>query len=196
MPRFLALGDSYTIGEGVPEADRWPNQLVRRLGAEGIRLGAAEVVAVTGWTTADLAAGVEAAAPEGPFDLVTLLIGVNDQYDGVGLGDYRLRVADLLNRAVAFAGGEPGRALAVSIPDWSVTPFAEARDRDEIARQIDAFNAAFRTEAEARGIRWVDITPLTRTKGRRVVDDGLHPNAEAYAAWVDLILPDARSALA
>lgn len=189
-PRVLALGDSYTIGEGVAEADRWPNVVAARLG-----LAAPEVVAVTGWTTDELAAGIDAAGPRGPFDLVTLLIGVNNQYRGRDLRAYRTEVAALLDRAVAFAGGEGGRVVAVSIPDWGVTPFAEGRDRAEVASEIDAFNAAFRAEAEARGARWVDITPLSRTQGRLVGPDGLHPTAAAYAAWADRIEPAARAAL-
>ena len=195
-PRFLALGDSYTIGEGVSEADRWPNQLVDRLGAEGVRLGSPEIVAVTGWTTDELAAGIEVADPKGPFALVTLLIGVNNQYRGGDLGAYRAEVGALLDRAIAFAGGEAARVVGVSIPDWGVTPFAEGRDRNEVAAEIDAFNAAFRAEAGARGAHWVDVTPLSRTQGRLVVEDGLHPDAEAYAAWVGLIEPEARAALA
>ena len=189
-PRFLALGDSYTIGEGVDAADRWPSVLAARL-----RLGEPEIVAVTGWTTDELAAGIDAAAPRAPYDLVTLLIGVNNQYRDRGLDAYRTEVGALLDRAVTFAGGEPGRVVAVSIPDWGVTPFAEGRDRDRVARQIDAFNAAFRAEATARGTQWVDVTPLSRTQGRLVVSDDLHPNAEAYAAWADLIGPVARRAL-
>lgn len=194
--RYLALGDSYTVGEGVAETDRWPVQLAARLRADGLRLGAPEIVAVTGWTTDELAAGVDAADPQGPFALVTLLIGVNDQYRGRGLDAYRVEVGALLDRAVGFAGGEARRVVAVSIPDWGVTPFAGGRERAEIASQIDAFNATFRAEAEARGARWVDVTPLSRTQDRLVVDDGLHPNAEAYAAWTERIGPAARAALA
>ena len=189
-PRYLALGDSYTVGEGVAEGGRWPDRLADRLG-----LVAPEVVAVTGWTTDELAAGIEAARPRGPYALVTLLIGVNDQYRGRDVAAFRPEAGALLDRAVAFAGGEAGRVVAVSIPDWGVTPFAEGRDRAEIARQIDAYNAAFRAEAEARSARWADVTPLSRTQGRLVVGDGLHPTAEAYAAWADRIEPAARAAL-
>lgn len=194
--RYLALGDSYTIGEGVAPDDRWPAVLAERLRADGFDLAPPQIVARTGWTTDELDAGIDAAAPSGTFELVTLLIGVNNQYRGRPLDAYRQQVADLLQRAVGFAGGEPGRVVAVSIPDWGVTPFAAGRDRDQIAREIDAFNAVAEAEARRIGARWVDVTPLSRTQGALTVGDGLHPNAEAYRGWVDLIEPAAQAALA
>lgn len=194
-PRFLALGDSYTIGEGVAPAEGWPGQLAARLRQSGVAIGEPETIAVTGWTTDELDAGIDAAAPEGPFDLVTLLIGVNNQYRGYPLDSYRADVRALLARAVGFAGGDASRVVAVSFPDWGVTPFAADRDRGQIAAEVDAFNAAARAEAEAAGAAWVDIADLSRTQGALVVDDRLHPSAEAYAGWVARILPAAREAL-
>jgi lysophospholipase L1-like esterase len=205
--RYLALGDSYTIGEGVAPADRWPHLLAAALRAEGVPLQDPAIVAVTGWTTDELAAGLDAAEVDdpargaegrvaGPYDLVTLLIGVNNQYRGRDLANYRTEFRALLVRAVAFAGGEAGRVVVLSIPDWGVTPFARDRDRAQIAEAIDAFNAAAREEARAAGARWVDVTPVSRTQGARVVDDGLHPDGAAYAAWTALALPEARAALA
>lgn len=191
-PRVLALGDSYTIGEGVAPADRWPAQLAARLGA-----ATPEIVAVTGWTTDELDAGIDAADPQGPYDLVTLLIGVNNQYRGTSLEGYRTEYRALVGRAVGFAGGDPSRVVAVSFPDWGVTPFAsnDRRPTDQLATEVDAFNAVAREEAEAAGVAWVDITPLSRTQGGLVVADGLHPSGEAYAGWVEAILPAARRAL-
>ena len=196
--RVLALGDSYTVGEGVPAGDRWPDQLAGRLRQSGLAVAPPDVVAVTGWTTDELAAGIDEAGPAGPYDVVTLLIGVNDQYRGLGVSGYRERVGALLDRAVAFAGGRPGRVVAVSFPDWGVTPFgaADARGPARIAREVDAFNAAAQAEAERRGVAWVDVTALSRRQGDRVVGDGLHPDAAAYAAWTDRIEPAARRALA
>ena len=204
--RTLALGDSYTIGEGVAPADRWPEQLAARLrqpagdGAAGSELEVAEpqVVAQTGWTVAELAAGIDEVRPRGPFDLVTLLIGVNDQYRGARAGAYRAEFESMLDRAVAFADGEPGRVVVVSIPDWGVTPFgaADARGPARIAGEVDAFNAAAREAAAARGAAWVDVTGVSRTQGDRVVADGLHPDARAYASWTDRIEPAVRAALA
>ena len=190
--RVLALGDSYTIGEGVAPADRWPVQLAARLGAV-----APEIVAVTGWTTDELDAGIDAADPQGTYDLVMLLIGVNNQYRGTSLEGYRTEYRALLGRAIGFAGGDPSRVVAVSFPDWGVTPFASSdrRTPDQLAAEVDAFNAVAREEAEAAGVAWVDIAPLSRTQGALVADDGLHPSAEAYAAWVERVLPAAREAL-
>ena len=193
--RFLALGDSYTAGEGVAPGDRWPDALAARLRADGIRLAPPEVVASTGWTTDELDAGIDEARPQGPYALVTLLIGVNDQYRGRPLDAYRRAFYGLLGRAIAFAGGAPSRVVAVSIPDWSVTPFAADRDRARIAREVDAFNAAARADAAGAGAHWADVTPLSRTQGAATVGDGLHPNAEAYRAWALRIEPAARAAL-
>ena len=201
--RILALGDSYTVGEGVGPAERWPEQLADRLRQpEGDRAGLAvappEIVAVTGWTVAELADGIDQARPQGPFDLVTLLVGVNDQYRGGSARAYRAEIGPMLDRAVAFAGGRPGRVVAVSIPDWGVTPFgaADARGPARIADEVDAFNAVARAQAAARGVAWVDVTRLSRQHGDRVVADGLHPDARAYATWTDRIGPAVRAALA
>ncbi|MCE5231783.1 MAG: SGNH/GDSL hydrolase family protein [Mizugakiibacter sp.] len=200
-PRFLALGDSYTIGEGVAPSGRWPAQLAARLRAEGIAVADPRIVAVTGWTTDELAAAMDAATFAPPYALVTLLIGVNNQYRGRGLDDYRGEFRALLERALALAGGEPRRTVVVSIPDWGMTPFARAQGRDAaaVAAAIDAFNAVNREEAEARGARWVDVTDLSRERGDApdmLAEDGLHPSAAQYARWTQRILPAARAALA
>ena len=206
--RFLALGDSYTIGEGVAPEARWPHQLAARLRDAGVPLEDPTIVAVTGWTTDELAAGLDAAEAEGRvhgrYALVSLLIGVNDQYRGRDAEAYRREFRALLGRAVAFAGAEASRVLVLSIPDWGVTPFAartpsgaaDGRDRAQIAREVDAFNRVNREEAARVGARYVDVTPLSRTQGAQVVDDGLHPDGAAYAAWTALALPEARAALA
>jgi hypothetical protein len=140
MFRFLALGDSYTIGEGVAAAERWPVQLAARLRGRAVDVADPEIVATTGWTTDELAAGIEEADPSGPYDLVSLLIGVNNQYRGLPVDGYREQFRDLLGVAIAFAHGDPSHVIVLSIPDWGVTPFAEGRDRAEIAKLIDAFN--------------------------------------------------------
>jgi lysophospholipase L1-like esterase len=196
--RFLALGDSYTIGEGVGAAHRWPSQLAALLRAEGLAVGAAEIVARTGWTTAELAAGIDAASPEGPYDLVSLQIGVNNQYRGLALADYRAELAALLERAIGLAGGDPGRVVVLSIPDWGITPFAASYDRPRIAAEIDAFNEVARAEAESRGAAFVDVTPLSRLAADDpglLVGDGLHPSGAMYAEWARLVLPPAIDAL-
>ncbi|MEO0556969.1 MAG: SGNH/GDSL hydrolase family protein [Bacteroidota bacterium] len=200
--RWLALGDSYTIGEGVEVSDRWPHQVADRLRADSLepKVGASqlttpEIIAVTGWTTDELAAGIASASPTGPYDVVTLLIGVNDQYRERAVADYREPFRSLLSQAIDFAGSDPSRVVVVSIPDWGVMPFAEGRDRAEIARQLDQYNALAKEEAERTGAAWVDITPLSRTQGELTAPDGLHPSGEAYRAWADLITPAVHAVL-
>lgn len=181
--RYLALGDSYTIGESVAEADRFPNQLARELG-----IAPPQIIAKTGWTTDELNAAIDAANPRGPFDLVTLLIGVNNQYRGRDAEQYRGEFAALLQRAVGFAGGDVKKVIVVSIPDWGVTPFAEGRDRAKIATEIDRYNAINREEAARAGAKYVDITPISRGNDPALVaNDGLHPSGRQYAEWVKSI---------
>ena len=194
---YTTLGDSYTIGESVPEAGRWPVQLAAALRAQGIALEDPRIIATTGWTTDELSAAMDAAEPLGRHDVVSLLVGVNNQYRGWNLGEYRVEFADLLDRAIALAGDRPGRVLVLSIPDWGVTPFGQASGRDtaEIARQLDAFNAAAADECAAREVAFVDITPVSRERGAEpgmVADDGLHPSAAMYTEWTRLALPVAR----
>jgi lysophospholipase L1-like esterase len=198
--RFLALGDSYTIGESVDPAVRWPVLLADALRAHGLAVATPQIIAETGWTTDELDAAIDRAEPQGPFDLVSLLIGVNNQYRKRSVEDYRAEFRGLLQRAVTFAGGDARRVLVLSIPDWGVTPFAADDDRtpERIGAEIDAFNAVAREEAEAMGAPFVDVTPLFRTRplsADLVVEDGLHPSGRVYAAWAEQALPVAAEAL-
>lgn len=197
---YLALGDSYTIGESVAEDGRWPMQLARALREEGIPLSDPRIIATTGWTTDELDDAITEAGPLGVFDFASLLIGVNNQYRGRDLDEYRVQFAALLWRAVGFTGNRPDRVLVLSIPDWGVTPFAtrSGRDTGAIAGEIDAFNTAAREACELRGIRYVDITGVSRERGAEptmLADDGLHPSAAMYAEWTRLALPAARAML-
>jgi lysophospholipase L1-like esterase len=196
--RFLALGDSYTIGESVGADERWPERLAALLRERGVHVGTPQIVARTGWTTDELSGGIDAADPRGPYALVTLLIGVNNQYRGRGVDEYREQFRVLLHRAIGFAGGDARRVVVVSIPDWGVTPFAEGRDRARIGREIDAFNAVNRDEATRAGAGYVDVTPESRrdaTDPSYVAADGLHPSGKMYAEWARLALPAALQAL-
>ncbi|HEX7325467.1 MAG TPA: SGNH/GDSL hydrolase family protein [Rhodanobacteraceae bacterium] len=197
--RWLALGDSYSIGEGVAPDECWPAQLAARLRAQGIDVGDPQIIATTGWTTGELAAAMDAATFAPPYALVTLLIGVNNQYRGLALDVYRAEFAALLQRAVTLAGSA-AHVVVVSIPDWGVTPFGARSGRDvaQIACEIDAFNAAACVATADAGAHWVDITGISRAPDIRgaVVDDGLHPSAAQYARWIDAILPAARAVLA
>jgi lysophospholipase L1-like esterase len=185
---YLALGDSYTIGEGVDPAGRWPMQLAAALRDIGVAVDDPRIIATTGWTTDELEAGIDAAAPQGTFAFVSLLIGVNDQYRGRSVDAYRPRFTALLQRALAFAGDRAARVLVLSIPDWGVTPYAVAsgRDRVQIGQELDAYNAAAAAICAEHDVAFVDITDLSRQWGGETVmlaDDGLHPSATMYALW-------------
>lgn len=191
---YLALGDSYTIGEGVDAAGRWPVQLAAALRASGIDLADPRILATTGWTTDELWAAMDAAEPLGTWDFVSLLIGVNNQYRGRGVDDYVGEFHRLLRRAIALAGDRVDRVLVLSIPDWGVTPFAFAsgRDREAIAADLDAYNAATRDLCVAHGVAFVDITGISRDRGgtaEMLADDDLHPSASQYARWAGAALP-------
>lgn len=199
--RYLALGDSYTIGEGVDVAGRWPVQLATALQEAGIVVDSPQIIATTGWTTDELEAGIDAAAPQGPFDLVTLLIGVNNQYRGRSVEDYRTQFSALLQRALGFAGERAPRVLVLSIPDWGVTPYAVAsgRDRVQIGHALDAYNAAAEAVCAEHDVAFIDITDLSRTYGGEavmLVEDGLHPSATMYTLWTQRAFPVARLHLA
>jgi lysophospholipase L1-like esterase len=199
--RYLALGDSYTIGEGVAEDSRWPVQLARALRAEGIALDDPDIIAATGWTTDELDAAIDVAQPAHDHALASLLIGVNNQYRGRGVDGYREEFAALLERAIGFAGGRSDRVLVLSIPDWGVTRFGHDSGRDlaGIADELDAYNDAARAICTMRGVAFVDITAASREHGAApgmLVDDGLHPSAAMYARWTQLALPVARRLLA
>ena len=195
--RYLALGDSYTIGESVSESERWPNQLASLLEKDGIQ-AEVTIIARTGWTTNELWQGIQANKIEPPYDLVSLLIGVNNQYRGYDINEYREQFDFLLNKSIDYAGGEPSRVIVVSIPDWGVTPFASDRDREQIAKEIDAFNGVNRKEAEKAGVHYVDVMPRSRQASNDpalTAADGLHPSGKMYSEWARLAYPKALKAI-
>jgi lysophospholipase L1-like esterase len=187
--RFLALGDSYTIGEGVAEKDRWPMQLAERLRNHDVQLDV-RIIAKTGWTTDELSSALDDTALLDNYDLVSLLIGVNNQYRGRDLANYVKEYETLLKRAIGFARNNPKRVFAVSIPDWGDTPFGENSNWDVMAigREIDAFNNAAKKICSMRRVVWCEITDLTRSFPQEVADDGLHPNARMYTRWATRML--------
>lgn len=196
--RFLALGDSYTIGEAVDADERWPIRLAASLRERGLNVADPEIVARTGWTTDELSAGIDVAGPRGPYDLVSLLIGVNDQYRGRPLAEYCEQFRGLLVRAIAFAGDRADRVAILSIPDWGVTPFASGRDPAQIGREIDDFNRINRDEAMRAGSRYVDVTEISRRAAAEpnlLAGDGLHPSGEMYREWTIAVLPVAMAAV-
>lgn len=199
MLRYLALGDSYTIGEGVGDQERWPTLLVGLLAARGIVVGPPHYVAQTAWTTDELSDAIDAAMPAGPFDLVTLLIGVNDQYRSRPVSAFEGEFTALVKRSIAFAGKRADRTIVVSIPDWGATPFAEGRDRALIGREIQAYNTRAEAIARKQGAHWIDVTESSRAmlqEPELAVADKLHPSGEMYRRWAELIVPVAEKALA
>jgi len=189
---YLALGDSYTIGEGAPEAGRWPVQLARMAQAQGLPVAEPTIIARTGWTTAELQEAIRAAADHHTYGLVSLLVGVNNQYRRQPLDLYRREFRALLATAIAFAGGQPRHVVVLSIPDWGRAPFAADHDRAQIAQEIDQFNQAAHEECQHADVAFVDITPLTRAAldaASSFVADCLHYTAEHMRQWVALALP-------
>ena len=203
---YLALGDSYTIGENVEPTGRWPMQLAAALRADGIvidgmAVASPRIIATTGWTTDELSAAIDAAEPLGDqHALVSLLIGVNNQYRGRAVDEYAHEFATLLERAIGFAGRRADRVFVLAIPDWGVTPFAaqSGRDTATIARELDAYNAVAAKICADRGVVFIDIAPFSRARGAEpamLADDGLHPSAAMYAEWARLALPAVRRML-
>jgi lysophospholipase L1-like esterase len=191
---YLALGDSYTIGEGVPEKERYPLQLVETLNKSGkYAFSIPQIIAKTGWTVDELDAGINATKTQAQgYDLVTLLIGVNNQYRGRAVKDFENDFEAMLKRAIDFAGGKNDRVIVISIPDWGVTPFAVNRnfDQQKVAREIDAYNVAKKTICANYSVVFIDITEDYRKIGNlpaMVVEDQLHPSGAVYNRWASAL---------
>ena len=192
MHTYLALGDSYTIGESVPLHESFPYQTAALLRKEGVELADPVIIAVTGWTTDELAEAIREHNLQESFSIVTLLIGVNNQYRDRSLENYTQEFTNLLNQAIVFANGHPRHVVVLSIPDWGVTPFAEGKDRGKVAEEIDGYNAAAKEISLAHKCGWLDITDSTRQNGQTpeyLAADGLHPSGKEYAVWADRLAP-------
>jgi lysophospholipase L1-like esterase len=197
---YLALGDSYTIGEGAAKADRWPVQLAALARQQGLNVQAPDIIARTGWTTAELQAAVAETNKPATYGLVSLLIGVNNQYQGQAVGQYRTEFRGLLRTAAGLAGGRPNRVFVLSIPDWGQSLFArkQCRESTQIGVEIDAFNAIAREECRQAGVTYIDITTQTRTAAddaRQFTRDGLHYSGPQMRQWARLALPVVRGLL-
>lgn len=195
---YLALGDSYTIGEGAAAADRWPVQLAGLARQQGLALAEPDIIARTGWTTAELQTAIQEANNQKTYDLVSLLIGVNNQYRGQSVAVYRAEFRALLATAVRFAGGRPGHVVVLSIPDWGQAPYAAGRDRARIGAEIDQFNAAAQAECQRADVAFIDITPLTRAAAgdaTQFTADGLHYTGSQLRRWAEQALPVVRMLL-
>ncbi len=192
---MLSLGDSYTIGQSVAEADRWPNQLARALQEDGIPVEPPRIIARTGWTTTELLTAIRSSQLDSMYDLVTLLIGVNDQFRGLGIDYYRTGFMKLLDQAIALSGNDPQRVVVLSIPDYSVTPFAQNSDTSAIRRELEQFNSLNQSLSLQAGVYYVNITPISkkaRLDRSYLANDNLHPSGKMYQEWAVSVLPIAR----
>ncbi len=195
---YLALGDSYTIGESVEESLRWPVQLSRGLSKEGIEIEDPRIIATTGWTTDELKAAIEEAKITEEYDLVSLLIGVNNQYRSYPFDQYEKEFEELLQMALNFAGNKTNRVFVVSIPDYGVTPFGQKKDPLKIAAELDQYNAKAKELSENKGIVFINITDISKkalNDSSLVASDQLHPSGKMYTQWVERISPSVKALL-
>jgi len=188
--RMLALGDSYTIGESVDMNQRWPHQLVAELRKPGTKAHLPDYIATTGWTTKDLIQGIaDSLNREKDYNLVSILIGVNNQYQGKAITIYEPELRNIIDLAIEIAGQDTTRVFMLSIPDYAYTPFGKGEKN--ISREIDKYNEINKRVAGEYGIVWIDITPISRrglNEPELVAEDGLHPSGEQYGEWVEKII--------
>jgi acyl-CoA thioesterase-1 len=193
--KLLALGDSYTIGQGVVQSQSWPFQLAAALRTDSHSVAQPTIVAETGWTTSDLLQAIAETNLDPPYDIVTLLIGVNDQFQGFDQENYTPGFVALLERAISFAESDTGRVIIISIPDYTVTPFGQANSPAGSTEALNGFNTVNRETATNRGVYYVDITPISRQAlddPELIASDDLHPSGKMYAQWVQELLPVVR----
>ena len=189
LKTYLALGDSYTIGESITETLRWPNQLIEELNKKEVVFDHATIVAKTGWTTDELMEGINTLNDQ--YSYVSLLIGVNNQYRGRSLENFQDEFILLLEKAITFSGGNNKNVFVLSIPDWGVMPFAKERNQEKIAKEIDAFNQIVSAVCADYKITFIDITPISRRASEQpnlIATDGLHPSGDMYALWVNEVV--------
>jgi lysophospholipase L1-like esterase len=187
---MLALGDSYTIGESVNENERWPVQLMEALKPKGFTCAEPVIIATTGWRTDDLKHAILAKNPSSNFNLVSLLIGVNNQYQGRSAKSYAPEFEELLQMAIQFAGGDKSKVFVVSIPDYGFTPFGKDKQA-QITKELDAYNRINKSIADKSGVKYFNITDISRQGFKDpslIASDGLHPSGKMYKEWVDVIL--------
>ncbi|MBK8611624.1 MAG: SGNH/GDSL hydrolase family protein [Chitinophagaceae bacterium] len=190
---YLALGDSYSIGEQVAFAENFPNQTVQLLRRSGFAYYAAEIIAKTGWTTDELIDAIENTVLLENYDMVSLLIGVNNQYRGRTVVEFENELEKLIQKAIQLAGNKPDHVFVLSIPDWGVTPFADGKDRILVATDIDAYNAVCNSSAKKFETNFMEITVSQRADGNKnefLALDGLHPSALEYAKWASKLVDE------
>lgn len=188
---YLALGDSYTIGESVEVFERWPNQLVSELNKKSIVFEQAKIIAKTGWTTGELLNAIEEQQIDESYDLVSLMIGVNNQYRGLSIENFKEEFTVLLKKAITFSKKNETGVVVLSIPDWGVTPFASDRDQNKIAEEIDQFNSVISQVCSNYKVSYIDVTEISRqvtSQPNLVAQDGLHPSSIMYSLWIKKVL--------
>jgi lysophospholipase L1-like esterase len=198
LKSYLALGDSYTIGQSVTEQERFPAQTVSLLKQQGIKIADPLYIAQTGWTTASLWQAITNQNPSPRFDIVSLLIGVNNQYQRMDTGVYAIHFIQLLDKAIQLVKGKQSNVFVLSIPDYSATPFVSPADKSRVSKEIDAFNTINKRITIAHGVSYTDITPSTReaaTNSSLVAVDNLHPSGLEYKKWADLLVPKMKAVL-
>ncbi|MBD3615181.1 MAG: SGNH/GDSL hydrolase family protein [Gracilimonas sp.] len=189
---YLALGDSYTIGTGIDTTESWPIQLSEALQDKGLSVKETKIIATNGWTTTDLKSGIAETAPDSSFDLVSLLIGVNNQYQGLDIELYRTEFRELLDQSIAFARGDTSQVFVVSIPNYGVTPFGQYRNPEVVGEEIAFYNKIAKNISNEYGISFVNITPISEEAeddDSLLASDQLHPSAKMYAMWIEEMLP-------
>ena len=189
---FLALGDSYSIGQSVSVDERFPNQTKGMLYLQNVNLAQPDIIATTGYTTGNLLSALSTSPPSRIYDAVSLLIGVNNQYQGRSQAEYKVEFEMLLSKSISYVGGRANRVFVLSIPDYSITPFARNLDTARIAREIDEFNAINKQIVLQYGVTYIDITSIFRegkTDPTLNAGDGLHPSGKQYMRWAALLAP-------
>lgn len=195
---YLALGDSYTIGEAVDEQLRWPVQLAAKLSKNEFNVDDPRIIATTGWTTDELKAAIEAAEIDKQYGMVSLLIGVNNQYRDYPISQYEKEFTELLDMAVRFSFKGASRVFVVSIPDYGVTPFGQEKDPQKIATELDQYNDIAKAIAAEKGAVFINITDISKGAANDeelVASDGLHPSGKMYTQWVERIYPEVEALL-
>ncbi|AHM63654.1 lipolytic protein g-d-s-l family [Flammeovirgaceae bacterium 311] len=193
MLQYLALGDSYTIGEAVAEQQSWPHQLVNKLREQAIDVAAPKLIATTGWTTGELLAAIEKENPPSAYNLVSLLIGVNNQYRGYHLDLYREDFTRLVQKAIFYARKKPEGVFVLSIPDYGVTPFAAEKQPQQISREVEEYNTIAQGICQRLGVTYYNITENSKRAALEpdlLADDKLHPSGKMYTEWVEQIYPN------
>ena len=196
--KYLALGDSYTIGQSVSSIERFPYLTVKLLRESQVIIDDPEYIASTGWTTLNLINAILERKPKGPYDIVTLLIGVNDQYQKLDTAGYRLRFTNLLNTAIELSGNRIARVFVLSIPDYSATPFIHVSEKERVSKEIDAFNVINKHVSNQRNVVYIDINPVSKlvaTDPTLLANDGLHYSEKEHQIWAKLLAPYIRAVL-